>query len=338
VWLLVSALSVMNIAITLGTVLGDRLLYWPSVAWCGLLAAFAAFLLNPARDRGAGALRLAARDPRRPVRPPRAGIAFAVLLVALSMAYAARAAVYVPAWRNDRTLFETSVRAEPRAPRAWYNLGRSYQDEGRIDDAIRSFENAVDYSPDYEESWAQLAIGLMQAGRWEESRAPLAESLRLNPKDIVSIMNEGVLWLNTGREEDARARFLDITRKEPDRADAWHNLALADQRLGDDGGAAEAWRRVIELRPKDGAALNNLAWLLATRLADPVQAESLARRAVSMDGANAEWLDTLAEALFRQGKRDEAVRVEESALRLADAPAYREQLRRFREDPIPPAR
>jgi Tfp pilus assembly protein PilF len=175
----------------------------------------------------------------------------------------------------------------------------------------------------------------MQVGRWEEARAPLAESLRLNPSDVVSLMNEGVLWLNTGREGDARERFLDITRKEPDRADAWHNLALAAQRMGDDAGAAEAWRRVVELRPEDGAALNNLAWLLATRLADPVQAESLARRAVALDGSNAEWLDTLAETLFRQGKRDEAARVEESALRLADTPAYREQLRRIREDAIP---
>ena len=100
--------------------------------------------------------------------------------------------------------------------------------------------------------------------------------------------------------------------------------------------AAEAWRRVIELRPEDGAALNNLAWLLATRLAGAAEAESLARRAVALDGANPEWLDTLAETLFRQGKRDEAVRVEGDALRLADTPAYREQLRRFREDAIPP--
>ncbi len=335
VWVLVSALLVMNLVFTLGTVLADRVLYWPSAGWCLVLAALAAFFLDPARDRGEKALRLAARDPRRPVRPPRAGVVFAFLMVALCAAYAVRAAAYLPAWHDDIALFEASVRAEPRAPRAWYNLGRSYQDEGRTDEAIHAFERAVELAPDYEESWAQLATGHMQAGRWEEARAPLAESLRLNPSDMVSLMNEGVLWLNTGRAADARARFAEIAQHEPERADAWHNLATAAQRLGDDAGAAEAWRRVVELRPEDGAALNNLAWLLATKLAGAAQAESLSRRAVALDGANAEWLDTLAETLFRQGRRDEAVRVEEDALRLADAPAYREQLRRFREDAIP---
>jgi tetratricopeptide (TPR) repeat protein len=249
VWVLVSAGLVMNLVLTLGTVLADRVLYWPSAGWCLVLAAFAAFFLDPARDRGEKALRLAARDPRRPVHRPRSGVAFALLLVVLSAAYAVRAAAYLPAWHDDIALFEASVRAEPRAPRAWYNLGRSYQDEGRTDDAIRAFERAVDLSPDYEESWAQLATGYMQAGRWEEARAPLAQSLRLNPNDMVSLMNEGVLWLNTGRAADARARFREIARREPDRADAWHNSALPLSaqatplgRRGGDGDRAASWR------------------------------------------------------------------------------------------------
>ena len=39
VWVLVSALLVMNLVFTLGTVLADRVLYWPSAGWCLMLAA-----------------------------------------------------------------------------------------------------------------------------------------------------------------------------------------------------------------------------------------------------------------------------------------------------------
>ncbi len=350
VWVLVSAFLVMNLLFTLGTLLADRVLYWPSAGWCAILAAIAAHSLDPARDKGAKALRLAARDPRRPVHRPRAGIVAVALLLALGTAYAIRAAMYLPAWRNDIALFEASVRAEPRAPRAWYNLGRSYQDAARVEEAVDAYRRAVDLAPDYEEAWAQLATGHMQAGRWEDAAGPLAEALRLNPQDGVARLNEGVLWLNTGRAAEARARFDEIAALEPHRVDAWYNLALAAERLGDHAQAAQAWRRAIDLDPANGAALNNLAWLLATRLGDPAQAEALARRAVALDGTNAQWLDTLAETLFRQGKRAEAVEVAQEALSAAEAAhqealraapgadgaaAYREQLRRFREDAIP---
>ncbi|HXZ18969.1 MAG TPA: hypothetical protein VEG63_03415, partial [Candidatus Acidoferrales bacterium] len=69
------------------------------------------------------------------------------------------------------------------------------------------------------------------------------------------------------------------------------------------------------------AGCNNLAWLLATtkdpRLRDPKAALPLARRAVDItDSKNANFLDTLAEALYANGMFAEALETERKALSL----------------------
>jgi len=55
-----------------------------------------------------------------------------------------------------------------------------------------------------------------------------------------------------GGEPQAAAReFSQVTRRAPDRFDAWANLAEARLRLGDRPGAAAALRRAVALRPGD---------------------------------------------------------------------------------------
>jgi uncharacterized protein (TIGR03790 family) len=58
--------------------------------------------------------------------------------------------------------------------------------------------------------------------------------------------------------------------------------------------AIDRYRRVIAASPNDPQALNNLAWLLATRKNDPAQALSFAKRAYTLVKPGPEAIDTLA--------------------------------------------
>ncbi|MEZ4238265.1 MAG: rhomboid family intramembrane serine protease [Myxococcota bacterium] len=103
---------------------------------------------------------------------------------------------------------------------------------------------------------------------------------------------------------------------------------------------ARVLERWIALQPDRPEALNALAWLLVTRddddgaQRDPVRAEALAREAIarvpaegggggclgaaaSADGMRAQLLDTLGEALFLQGRYDEALEVQRQSVALA---------------------
>ncbi len=100
--------------------------------------------------------------------------------------------------------------------------------------------------------------------------------------------------------------------------------------------AASAYEMSIRRYAKNPEALNNLAWLLATSgakdLHDPHKALKYAQRAIALKKAPHIW-DTLAEALFANGRIAEAVEAEKQALQMApeDRHIYEKQLARFRD-------
>ena len=308
-WLLVSALFFMNLFLDLGTVLADRLLFWPSIAWSLLVGA----VLAAGIERGA-------RVPT---------ILAEAIAAGLFLVYAGQTVGYVPQWRDDVTLFTPATRTVPESARVWYNFGRAVQDEGRLDEALAAFQRARTLAPSDYQSWAQEATVLLQQGAWERAQAPLAEALRIYPRDAVSLVNEGVVWLQQGEVERAATRFRDMWDRHPERTEALLNLALAEGRLGHVDTALTLWRRYIEMKPQDPEGLNNLAWLLATQGDRAADAEPFARKAVALRPGDANLRDTLAETLLRQGKRDAAAEVAKDALLLDPDSALAFSLRRF---------
>lgn len=123
----------------------------------------------------------------------------------------------------------------------------------------------------------------------------------------------------------------------------WVQL-LGDLRysLGRQREALTAYQQAIQLAPDNQEALNNLAWLLLTAeehsLRDPTTALALAERAVAL-GESAPVLDTLATALWMNGRQEEALAKETAALALATSNKdfYRRQLGHFRST-SPPGR
>ena len=82
--------------------------------------------------------------------------------------------------------------------------------------------------------------------------------------------------------------------------------------------------------PRNASAHNNLAWLAARSGRKLDEALSHARRAVDLEPESAAYLDTLAEALYRTGNRQEAIGLARRCL--AQEPEnehFRQQLERF---------
>ena len=96
------------------------------------------------------------------------------------------------------------------------------------------------------------------------------------------------------------------------------------------------YENAIALNSNDPDILNNLAWLLATsrdsEAYDPERALILAQRAIGLKSAPHIW-DTLAEALFVNGRIEEAIAAERQALEMnpEDRKIYEEQLDKFRK-------
>ena len=112
--------------------------------------------------------------------------------------------------------------------------------------------------------------------------------------------------------------------------------------MGDAKGSLADLALALRANPKNPVALNARAWELLTckqeELRDPTAALPLARKAAELTGSkNSAILDTLALALFRNGRAREALATQEKAIKLlppkvppADRKEYEERLLRYR--------
>ena len=150
---------VSNVFVVVGTILGDRLLYFPSV--------FACLLAGAAIDR----------------LPRRAAVASAVLVIAL---LAARAAVYLPKWRDDERLFAYAARVAPSSVRSIGSYGALLAQAGQLDAARPLLDRAVTLAPDFIPARLNRAAAEMVGGDLDAAEADARHVLALDPTDPVA--------------------------------------------------------------------------------------------------------------------------------------------------------
>jgi Flp pilus assembly protein TadD len=230
----------------------------------------------------------------------------AAITMALLIGYMSTTFAYQPHWKNNLSLFDYARGVAPTSARVWSAYGKALADVDRNEEALDALHHSQRLSPGYELAWAQEAALLLGMGRIEEAKAPLEESLRIFPQDPASRLNEAILWMHEGRYKDAIPRLREIIAKNPNETLAHGYLALALEYESTPEEADAAWRSYLDLAANDAAGMNEIAGALATSQHGAPRAEFLTRRALEIDPKNPRYLDTLGEALFQQGKFEEA--------------------------------
>ncbi|HSA92699.1 MAG TPA: tetratricopeptide repeat protein [Terriglobales bacterium] len=121
---------------------------------------------------------------------------------------------------------------------------------------------------------------------------------------------------------------------------AYRLLAGIHDRTGDYAQALTAYEEGLKVAPTEAGMWNNAAWIYATvpeeSLRNPERALEYARKAVALSEGkgrgHAAYLDTLAQALYLNGRFEEAVETEKEALSLSpDSEFMQGQLKRFEQ-------
>jgi tetratricopeptide (TPR) repeat protein len=107
--------------------------------------------------------------------------------------------------------------------------------------------------------------------------------------------------LARGDKPGARAAFEQALKLDPKLTAAEKALALLDDQDRQYQSAIERYRKVIAQTPDDVLALNNLAFLLATKTSSVGDALPLAERAASLSPRDVNVLDTLAWVHYLNG-------------------------------------
>ena len=217
-----------------------------------------------------------------------------------------------------------ALRLDPTLPEVHHNLGMVLAEQGHVPEAIARYREAVRLNPLYADAHSDLGIALFQQGSHDEAIGHFREALRINPAHGDACYNLAVALTHLGRNAEAIAEYRRALRLNPGDADTYEHLANA---LLQDGQVAEARpliERALEIQPDNPLFQIELAWILATApqpaLRDGALAVRLARQVSHASGGqDAIVLRTLAAAYAQTGQFSDAVQVAQRSLQLAES-------------------
>jgi tetratricopeptide (TPR) repeat protein len=169
--------------------------------------------------------------------------------------------------KNARASFEQAVRLNASytdtGPNAWNNLGLLATREGRLDEAIRCFQEALHLSPDYWIALENAGNAYRQQGRSEEARAALERVVALRPRDPAASYSLAMVFAQADDPERAEEYLQKALALQPNYPEALNNLGIVYLRTHRRDEAVAKFEESIHIAPAFDQAYLNLARVYA---------------------------------------------------------------------------
>jgi tetratricopeptide (TPR) repeat protein len=166
-------------------------------------------------------------------------------------------------WENSTTLWEHALEVTTGNYLAHNNLGNDLARQGRIDEAMAHFTEALRIKPDYGFAHSNLGNALKNRGRVDEAIAQYSEALRLEPGNADAHNNLGIALADQGKIDAAMAQYIEALRIKPAYADAHNNLGIALARKGKMEEAIHEFFEAVRIKHNYPEAHKNLGIALA---------------------------------------------------------------------------
>ena len=245
------------------------------------------------------------------------------------------------------THFRRAVTANNKSVSAHTSLGATLLDLGDARGAVRALETAVKLKPDHAEALSNLGLALSKAGDPAPALDALERAQKLDPKSTTVMRTRGTVLARLGRHAEAKEcleravalepasatahcnlgnvlresgdpaaaldRFRNAVKLDPGLVEARIGLSLALRDLGRDDEARDQGRQLLQDQPESAAVLI-FEGERCTELGDTKGAAAAFRKAIALQGSNAETHYQLGNVLFRQLKTSEAIACYQRAL------------------------
>ena len=161
--------------------------------------------------------------------------------------------------------FERALRDDPESAEAMYGIGSVQLNQQKMPEAQRSFERATRMRASFPDtlanSWNNLGLIAAREGRTDEAIGYFAQALQLSPEHVVALENLGSAYRQRKDWDKARQSFERALAVSPDDAEANYGLGMVLAQTDDTEHARERLLRALQTRPAYPEALNNLGIL-----------------------------------------------------------------------------
>jgi len=192
--------------------------------------------------------------------------------------------VHLARGQHDQAIasFQQALELEPRNVDAIRELAIAYEATGRYADAETTFRHATELPQNSWAAYKDLAVFLALRGRLAESVPYFDRVVRLTPDNYSGYSNLGAIYLKLGRVDEAEKMLRKSLSLRPT-ANAYTNLgSIAYYDRHDYPQAGEMFRKATELNPNDDRLWGNLADAYRWIPGREGEAETAFRRALSL--------------------------------------------------------
>ena len=227
----------------------------------------------------------------------------------------------------DTLINERSDTWTPNGQELRLYRGLLYSKTGRREKAASEFRAAIAADSSYEDAWKELCYLHILAKDYKEALAAADEYVAAFPKSGAGWRFRGYA-LNIGeKREEAVAALRKAVAVDSLDYFSWFELGSTLERMKRVDEAADAFKRVLRIRPKDASASNYLGYMWAEAGVMLDSAKQLIEDALEKEPQNGAYLDSYAWVYYQLGDYEKAHRYMKEAFAYAgDDPVLYEHL------------
>ena len=165
-------------------------------------------------------------------------------------------------WRDSRSLWRHMLKLDPEHYIAHNNMGDILMNDGRLNDAVTHFAEALRFNPDLWPAHINMGTAYAQQGKVEKAVFHYTESIRINPNADEAYFNLGNIFASRDRLELSITYYSMALEIDPGNASVHNNLGIARMRQGQIKKAFEHFYQALQIRPDFEDAHSNMNRIL----------------------------------------------------------------------------
>lgn len=161
-------------------------------------------------------------------------------------------------WQNSITLFRRTLDVTSANFVIQNNLGFELALQGRTDDAIKHYKEALSINPDFEMAYINLGKALLSQGKLDKSVNYYRALLAVKPNYTGIHHNLGIILLRKGEIDNAIFHFREALRIRYDYVEVYNSLGAAMTAKGELKKAIMYFKEALRIKPDFYEAKRNL--------------------------------------------------------------------------------
>ena len=229
-------------------------------------------------------------------------------------------------YTGAQSSLDEALNQDPENLSALQVLVRMYAGQRKVPEAIKKIRALVAKRPQSATLLAILGNLLAADGKPAEARSAYVQANSADPNSTNAMLALANLDFSEGKFDSARQGLTKLQTMDPKNPQVWIRRGGLEANQKHYPEAIDCFRKVLELEPRNAIAMNNLAYLLATRGNQTDEALKYAQQAKEIAPDLPDIDDTLGWVLYNKGIYQPALRYLEGAAKRHDDPAIRYHL------------